>query len=70
MAHVDEIAEIPNSVRRGTEVRLAGVKVASTRAYGLRRPLHAVARDIRISVARDIRISVFAHLLTFPNTIR
>ncbi len=32
VAHVDEIAEIPNFVRRGTEVRLAGVKVASTRA--------------------------------------
>jgi hypothetical protein len=32
VAHVDEIAEIPNSVRRGTEVRLAGVKVVSTRA--------------------------------------
>jgi putative redox protein len=31
VAHVDAIAEIPNSVRRGTEVRLAGVKVVSTR---------------------------------------
>jgi putative redox protein len=30
-AHVDAIAEIPNSVRRGTEVRLAGVTVISRR---------------------------------------
>jgi len=27
VAHVDAIAEIPNSVRAGTEVKLAGVKV-------------------------------------------
>ena len=27
VAHVDRIAEIPNSLRRGTEVRLAGVTV-------------------------------------------
>jgi putative redox protein len=31
VAHVDAIAEIPNSVRRGTEVRLADVNVVSTR---------------------------------------
>ena len=30
--HVDAIAEIPNSVRNGTLVKLAGVAVASTRA--------------------------------------
>ncbi len=29
VAHVDAIAEIPNSVRRGTEVRLAGVKIVA-----------------------------------------
>ena len=28
--HVDAIAEIPNSLRRGTEVRLAGVRVESS----------------------------------------
>jgi putative redox protein len=28
--HVDAVAEIPNSVRRGTEVKLADVKVVST----------------------------------------
>jgi organic hydroperoxide reductase OsmC/OhrA len=33
VAHVDAIAEIPNSVRRGTEVRLADVSIASTRGY-------------------------------------
>ena len=31
VAHVDAIAEIPNSVRRGTEVRLADVSIVSTR---------------------------------------
>jgi uncharacterized OsmC-like protein len=31
VAHVDAIAEIPNSVRKGTEVKLAKVAVASTR---------------------------------------
>ena len=31
VARVDAIAEIPNSLRRGTEVRLGGVRVASTR---------------------------------------
>jgi uncharacterized OsmC-like protein len=31
VAHVDAIAEIPNSVRRGTEVRLGGCAVASRR---------------------------------------
>jgi uncharacterized OsmC-like protein len=31
-AHVDAIAEIPNSVRQGTEVKLSGVKVASSRS--------------------------------------
>jgi uncharacterized OsmC-like protein len=30
--HVDAIAEIPNSVRNGTAVKLAGVAVTSTRA--------------------------------------
>jgi len=30
VAHVDQIAEIPNSVRRGTPVTLAGMRVAST----------------------------------------
>ena len=30
--HVDAIAEIPNSVRNGTAVKLAGVAVVSTRA--------------------------------------
>jgi putative redox protein len=30
VAHVDAIAEIPNSVRRGTQVTLAGVTVVST----------------------------------------
>ncbi len=32
VAHVDEIAEIPNSVRQGTEVKLAAVNVVSTHA--------------------------------------
>ena len=32
VAHVDAIAEIPNSVRRGTEVRLAAVNVVSANA--------------------------------------
>ena len=31
VARVDAIAEIPNSLRRGTEVRLGAVQVASTR---------------------------------------
>jgi putative redox protein len=31
-AHVDAIAEIPNSVRRGTEVRLTGIGVSSSPA--------------------------------------
>lgn len=30
VAHVDTIAEIPNSVRRGTEVRLVGARVTSS----------------------------------------
>jgi hypothetical protein len=30
VAHVDEIAEIPNSIRRGTEVKLTRVGVLST----------------------------------------
>jgi putative redox protein len=29
VAHVDEIAEIPNSLRRGTEVALTSVRVDS-----------------------------------------
>lgn len=32
VAHVDAIAEIPNSIRRGTEVKLAHVEVFSTPA--------------------------------------
>jgi uncharacterized OsmC-like protein len=31
IAHVDAIAEIPNSMRNGTQVKLAGVAVVSTR---------------------------------------
>jgi hypothetical protein len=31
-AHVDAIADIPNSVRLGTEIKLADVKVVSTPA--------------------------------------
>lgn len=31
VTHVDAIAEIPNSVRRGTEVELGRVEVASLR---------------------------------------
>jgi putative redox protein len=31
VAHVDAIAEIPNSVRRGTQVKIARVEVASSR---------------------------------------
>lgn len=30
VSHVDAIAEIPNSVRQGTEVRLTGVRIVST----------------------------------------
>jgi putative redox protein len=32
VAHVDAIAEIPNSVRHGTDIQLAAVKAVSTRA--------------------------------------
>lgn len=31
VAHVDAIAEIPDSVRQGTEVKLAGIEIASSR---------------------------------------
>jgi putative redox protein len=46
VAHVDAIAEIPNSVRRGTEVRLADVSIVSTRGYGWTPPRDSEAGGV------------------------